>query len=94
MYHFHSKIVAENNESILERTKQMSITKALKHILIDKGMTQTQFAELMDKPYRTVVNTFMKDNMRTKTAVEYGKALGYSLCYVNDETGEIVKISD
>ena len=72
----------------------MSIAKAIKHILIDKGMTQKAFAESMDRPVRTVVNTLQVDNMRTSTAVEYGKALGYSLCYVNDETGEIVKISD
>lgn len=72
----------------------MSISKAIKHILIDKGMNQVQLADIMGKPYRTVINTFQKDNMRTQTAIEYGKVLGYSLCYINDETGEVVKISD
>ena len=71
----------------------MGASTALKKILIDKGLTQTALAEQMDKPRQTVFNTFHKDQMLVSTAMEYGKALGCTLCYIDDETGERYKIT-
>ena len=70
----------------------MGAAKAIKKILIDKSMTITALAEQMGKPRQTVANTFQGDKLSVQSAMEYGKALGCSLVYRDDETGRIYEI--
>lgn len=70
----------------------MGACKTLKKILIDKQMTMAGLAEATNRPRQTLYNTFQNDKLRVETAMEYGKALGCSLCYIDDESGEIYKI--
>ncbi len=72
----------------------MGACKALKHILIDKHRTITSLADDVGRARQTVANTFNKDHINIKTAMLYGKALGCSLYYIDDETGKKYKIED
>lgn len=70
----------------------MGAAKALRKIMVDKDETLVGLSDKSGKAYQTVLNTFRNDNLKVSSAIEYGKMLGCSLCYIDDETGEIYKI--
>lgn len=70
----------------------MGAAKAIRKILIDKGLTITALAEQMDKPRQTIANTFQNDRLSVKTADEYGKALGCDMFFRDRRTGREYQI--
>ena len=65
----------------------MGAAKTIKQILIDRHKTITALAEEMGKPRQTVANTLYQDGLTVRMAVEYGKALGCRLCYIDEKSG-------
>lgn len=70
----------------------MGATSTIKQILIDKHMNITQYAELLEKPKRTVVNTFMTDNFRISTLLTYLDRLDCELIVRDIDNGREYKI--
>ena len=66
----------------------MGAGRTIKNILKDKKMTIQDLADIMEKPRSTVNNTLQNDNLKMDRAAEYGKALGYTLYFVDEETGK------
>lgn len=70
----------------------MGAGKAIRKIMIDKQVTVIELADRMDKAYSTLLNAFQRDKFLVSSAVEYGEALGCTLCYRDDETGDLYTI--
>lgn len=70
----------------------MGATNTIKQILIDKHMNITQYAELLEKPKRTVVNTFMTDNFRVSNLLTYLDRLDCELIVRDMDNGREYKI--
>lgn len=76
----------------------MDISEKIRVILKAKKMSITSFAELIDKPYRTVYNTLAKDGTETEdgnirsmkytTVEEWLDAIGVDIVLRDRETGE------
>ena len=69
----------------------MGATKKIRKVMVDKSMTQVRLAELLGKPYMTVRNTLIKDNMKMETLEEYADALGCDVALIDRETGEVYR---
>lgn len=69
----------------------MGASKKIKKRLIDLGITQLKFAEMLGKPEGTVRNTLVKDNMTISILEEYANALGCDVVLIDRETGEIYR---
>lgn len=70
----------------------MGATNTIKKILIDKGMTITKYAELMDKPRQTVANTLSRDNFHISTLLFYLDQLDCELIAKDIDNGREYKI--
>ena len=69
----------------------MSSTGLLKKAMKQKKVTQIKLAEMLGKPFPTVRNTLVFDNMKMNTLEEYADALGCDVVLLDRETGEIYR---
>ena len=69
----------------------MGSTQMLKSVMKRKKITQFALAEMLDKPYNTVRNTLVADNMKMKSLEEYADALGCDVVLLDRGTGEIYR---
>lgn len=70
----------------------MGASKTIKKILIDKNITITKLAELMDKPRPTVSNTLFNDNLRVSTFLYYLDQLDCELIVRDIDNGREYKV--
>lgn len=68
----------------------MGAAKRIKQILIDKDMTQKEFADMVytDKafPYSHLRNMLAKDTLRFSTVEEWLDALDYDIVFIDRKT--------
>ena len=69
----------------------MGSTQLLKSVMKRKRITQFVLAEMLGKPYNTVRNTLVADNMKMNSLEEYANALGCDVVLIDRETGEIYR---
>ena len=69
----------------------MGSTQLLKSVMKRKKITQFALAEILDKPYNTVRNTLVADNMKMKSLEGYADALGCDVVLLDRKTGEIYR---
>lgn len=69
----------------------MGSTQMLKSVMKRKKITQFTLAELLGKPYNTVRNTLVADNMKMENFKEYADVLGCDVVLFDRETGEIYR---
>lgn len=69
----------------------MDIKKAIKHLMIDRGLKAKQMSEELDMNVRAFSNWLYKpDDPRLGTVEGILKVLGCHLAIVDDESGEIL----
>lgn len=69
----------------------MGAAKKIKKRLIDLGLTQKQFSEMIGKSFSTVRNLLVVDNFKMSTLEEWADALGCDVVLIDRETGEIYR---
>ena len=69
----------------------MGSTQMLKSVMKRKKITQFALAEMLGKPYNTVRNMLVTDNMTIKSLEEYANVLGCDVVLLDRETGDIIK---
>lgn len=68
----------------------MGASKKIKKMLIDKGLTQVELAELADKNVLTLRNQLSRDNLTYKSVEHLCDVLGYDIVFRDKQTGRIV----
>ena len=67
----------------------MGASKKIKKILIDKDLTQAEFASAIGKDHQQVRNTLYKDNATYKTVETWLDAIGCEIVFRDKATGKI-----
>ena len=70
----------------------MGASTTIRQILIDKHLSITKLAEMMEKPRSTVANTLFKDNFQTSTLLEYAEHLNCDLILRERDNGREYKV--
>lgn len=70
----------------------MGASKTIKKILIDKDISITKLAELLEKPRPTVSNTLFKDSFQVSTLLTYLDRLDCELIVRDMDNGREYKI--
>ena len=70
-----------------ERRSDMGASKKIKKILVDKKMTQAEFASLAGKDAQNMRNMLYKDNMTFETVETMLRAIDCSIVFRDNETG-------
>lgn len=68
----------------------MSMSKKIKHLLIEKNITITQLAKLIGTTPQNLTNKLSRDNFKEKNLEEIAKALNcefYATFVIKDENG-------
>lgn len=63
-------------------------SKKLRMAMIDKGITQVAFAEMIGKPTQSFYNMMNRNTMTFKTVEEFADALGCDVVLRDRETGK------
>ena len=67
----------------------MGSSKKIKKILIDKGLTQAQFAELIGKDAQQVRNSLYKDNANYATIEKWLDAIDCEIVFRDKKSGRL-----
>lgn len=86
-YMFTDKVLA-NMEKVMEGKKTRGASKRLKMAMLDKGISQVQFAEMIGKPTQSFYNMMNRNTMTFKTVEEFADALGCDVVLRDRETGK------
>ena len=63
----------------------MTATEAIKELLKDRGLTQSELAEALGTTRQNLSNKLNRDNFTAKDLCAIGKILGFSLTFKADE---------
>ena len=72
----------------------MSMSKKIKHLLIEKNITITQLAKLIGTTPQNLTNKLSRDNFKEKNLEEIAKALNckyHATFIIEDEKGNKIK---
>ena len=70
----------------------MGASTTIKQILLDKELSITNLADLVDKPRSTVANTLCKNNFQVATLLNYAESLDCDLLLRDRRNGREYKI--
>lgn len=68
----------------------MGATRKIKKMLIDKGMTQVELADLADKNVMTLRNQLSRDGLTYKSVEHLCDVLDYDIVFRDRKTGKII----
>ncbi len=79
----------KNNSAEEEGTEMASgASKRIRMILLDKEISQVEFAEMVGKPKQSLYNMLSRDTMSFSTVEEFADKLGCDVVFVDRETGK------
>lgn len=66
----------------------MGAGKAIKHVLMEKGITITALSEEMDIPRQTIANKLSQDKLTVASTLKFAEHLNCELVLRDRETGQ------